>query len=317
AEIWRQVASFAGYAFSKAHSASYAVESYQSLYLKTYYPQEFMVAVINNFGGFYRTWVYFNEAKRSGARINLPCVNKSMNRTCIYGSDIYAGFVHIANLEVKTAETIIAERQRDGEFKSLEDFIRRVPAGIEQLVILIRLNAFRFTGKTKKELLWDAHILLGNTNRDNSMPMLFNEKPREFKLPQLEQTLLEDAYDEIELLGFPITLSSFDLLETSFRSEITASELINHVGRKIRILGDLVTIKYVHTVKGEWMHFGCFLDMKGEFFDSVNFPDSLKDYPFRGYGVYLILGVVTEEFGFPSITVEKMAKLPFRKDPRY
>jgi error-prone DNA polymerase len=83
------------------------------------------------------------------------------------------------------------------------------------------------------------------------------------------------------------------------------------------MLGNLVTIKYVHTVKGEWMHFGCFLDIHGEFFDTVNFPNSLKNYPFRGYGVYLVLGTVTEEFGFASITVEKMAKLPFKKDPRY
>jgi DNA polymerase-3 subunit alpha len=317
AEVWRQVASFAGYAFSKAHSASYAVESYQSLYLKTYYPMEFMVAVINNFGGFYRTWVYFNEARRSGATINLPCVNKSMHKTCIYGSDVYVGLVHIANLEAKTGETILNEREHKGEFRDLEDFILRVPTGIEQLVILIRLDAFRFTGKTKKELLWDAHLMLGKNTPENDMPRLFLEKPREFKLPELEQTKLEDAYDEIEILGFPITLTSFDMLETSFRSKITAHELINHVGKKIRILGNLVTIKYVHTVKGEWMHFGCFLDSQGEFFDTVNFPDSLKYYPFKGYGVYLILGVVTEEFGFPSITVEKMAKLPFKKDPRY
>jgi DNA polymerase-3 subunit alpha len=317
AEVWRQVASFAGYAFSKAHSASYAVESYQSLYLKTYYPQEFMVAVINNFGGFYHTWVYFNEARRSGASIHLPCVNKSVIKTCIYGSDVYIGFVHIGNLEGKIADTIVAERKNCGEYKSLEDFICRVPAGIEQLVILIRLDAFRFTGKTKKELLWEAHLLLGKNMREPDMPMLFTEKPREFKLPELEQTKLEDAYDEMELLGFPVTLSSFDMLETAYRSDITAHELLSHTGKKIRLLGNLVTIKYVHTVKGEWMHFGCFLDMQGEFFDTVNFPNSLKKYPFKGYGVYLILGTVTEEFGFPSITVEKMAKLPFLKDPRY
>jgi DNA polymerase-3 subunit alpha len=83
------------------------------------------------------------------------------------------------------------------------------------------------------------------------------------------------------------------------------------------MLGDLVTIKNVRTIKNEWMHFGCFLDTTGEFFDTVHFPDSLKQYPFRGYGVYLILGKVVEEFGFPSIEVEKMAKLPFKKDPRY
>jgi DNA-directed DNA polymerase III PolC len=317
AEVWRQVASFAGYAFSKAHSASYAVESYQSLYLKTYYPQEFMVAVINNFGGFYHTWVYFNEARRSGATIHLPCVNKSTYKTCIYGSNVYVGLVHIANLEAGIAELIITERQREGEFKSLEDFISRIPSGIEQLVILIRLDAFRFTGKTKKELLWNAHLFLGKNTGEKDMPMLFVEKPKEFKFPQLEQTALEDAYDEIELVGFPVSLSSFDMLETDYRSQIPATDLIRHTGKKIRILGNLVTIKYVHTVKGEWMHFGCFLDINGEFFDTVNFPNSLKKYPFKGYGVYLILGVVTEEFGFPGITVEKMAKLPFKKDPRY
>ena len=316
-EVWRQVASFAGYAFSKAHSASYAVESYQSLYLKTYYPQEFMVAVINNFGGFYRTWVYFNEAKRSGACIHLPCVNKSTYKTCIYGSDVYVGLIHIANLEANIAEALITERDNNGAYTGLEDFTNRVPAGIEQLVILIRLEAFRFTGKAKKELLWEAHLMLGKNTQPEDTLLLFREKPRTFVLPELEQTRLEDAYDEIELLGFPVTMSSFDMLETPYRGQLKAGDLIRNTGRRVRMLGNLVTIKYVHTVKGQWMHFGCFLDATGEFFDTVHFPNSLKTYPFRGYGVYLILGTVTEEFGFPSITVEKMAKMPFRKDPRY
>ena len=58
------------------------------------------------------------------------------------------------------------------------------------------------------------------------------------------------------------------------------------------------------------MHFANFLDDQGEFFDTTHFPQSLKHYPFKGYGVYLILGKVVEEFGFPSIEVEKLAKLP-------
>lgn len=76
-EVWRQIESFSGYSFCKAHSASYAVESFQSLYLKTYFPLEFMVAVINNFGGFYNTELYIHEARMCGARIEAPCVNKS------------------------------------------------------------------------------------------------------------------------------------------------------------------------------------------------------------------------------------------------
>jgi DNA-directed DNA polymerase III PolC len=316
-EVWRQIASFAGYAFSKAHSASYAVESYQSLYLKTYFPLEFMVAVINNFGGFYRTRIYVNEARRSGGKIHLPCVNKSHYKTCIYGTDIYLGLVHIVNLESSVADAIVENRLANGPYKSLEDFVLRVPAGIEQLIILIRLNALRFTGKQKKQLLWEAHMLLGKSNREYNNDLLFNERPREFKLPALEQTKVEDAYDEIELLGFPVSSSWFDLLKTKYNGNVYAGDLISHVGRTIRILGDLVTIKNVRTVKKEWMHFGCFLDARGEFFDTVNFPDSLRHYPFRGYGIYLILGTVVEEFGFPSIEVKKMAKLPFVEDPRY
>ncbi|MCA1747436.1 MAG: hypothetical protein LC655_07040, partial [Bacteroidales bacterium] len=125
-EVWRQISSFAGYSFSKAHSASFAVESFQSLYLKTWYPLEFQVAVINNFGGFYRTWVYVNEAQRKGGTIHLPCVNRSDLHTNIYGSDIYLGLVHLENLEYALAKRIVAEREQAGPYTSLEDFLNRV-----------------------------------------------------------------------------------------------------------------------------------------------------------------------------------------------
>ncbi len=61
--VWRQIESFSGYSFCKAHSASFAVESYQSMYLKAHFPLEFMVAVINNLGGFYSTEVHILEAR--------------------------------------------------------------------------------------------------------------------------------------------------------------------------------------------------------------------------------------------------------------
>jgi DNA polymerase-3 subunit alpha len=112
-------------------------------------------------------------------------------------------------------------------------------------------------------------------------------------------------------------MGHFDLLKTNFRGEILAKDLVLHLGKKVRLVGNLITIKYIRTVKGEIMNMGCFFDARGEFFDTVHFPDSLKKYPFTGYGVYLILGVIGEEFGFPSVTVEKLAKLPYIDDPRY
>ncbi len=315
-EVWRQIESFAGYSFSKAHSASYAVESYQSLYLKAHYPLEFMVAVINNFGGFYRTWVYVHEARRFGAKIQLPCVNKSTYKTTIYGTDIYIGFIHIMSLEYKIAQSIEEVRNADGPYTGLNDFVTRVNPGLEQLILLIRAGAFRFTGKRKAVLLWEAHMMINKSNHEETKP-LFSSPVRDFSLPDLVQGETEDVYDEIELFGFPVTMSWFDMLITPFRGEVMAMELMKYRGKKVRMVGHLVTIKYIKTIKNDWMNFGCFIDAEGNFFDTVHFSQSLKNYPFKGSGTYLILGKVVEEFGFPSVEVEKMAKLPVRPDQRY
>jgi DNA polymerase-3 subunit alpha len=315
-EVWRQVESFAGYSFSKAHSASYAVESFQSLYLKAHYPQEFMVAVINNFGGFFRTWVYFNEARRSGATIHLPCINKSQYKTCIKGSDIYTGFIHIDSLERQFGQSIISEREANGPFAGLDDFVERVNAGLEQMILMIRIGAFRFTGKSKAELLWDVHQLLRRSQPNGHHQSLFRSAHREFQLPRLVHNAVEDAYDEMELLGWPVSMTMFDLLQSDFRGEVKARDLVNNIGKKVRMAGNLVTIKYVRTIRKEIMHFAAWLDDKGEFFDTVHFPPALRTSPFKGDGVYLIAGKVVEEFGFPSVEVERMEKLPLVADPR-
>ncbi len=315
-EVWRQIESFAGYSFSKAHSASYAVESFQSLYLKAYFPLEFMVAVINNFGGFYHRWVYFNEARRCGANIMLPCVNHSNYLTCIRGKDIYTGFVHIDSLEQRVGHAIVAERETNGDFAGLEDFLSRVDAGLEQMILLIRIGAFRFTGQSKAALLWQVHQLLRRTKPNPHHQALFPAPVRNFSLPQLVHTGVEDAYDEMELLGWPVSMTMFDLLQDGFRGEIMARDMVNNIGRRVTMAGNLVTIKYVRTVKGEIMHFAAWLDTEGEFFDTVHFPPTLRASPFRGYGVYQVTGKIVEEFGFPSMEVESMMKLPLAPDPR-
>ncbi len=315
-EVWRQIESFSGYSFSKAHSASYAVESFQSLYLKAHYPLEFMVAVINNFGGFYPAWVYVNEARRYGAHIRLPCVNHSDYKTLITGKTIYLGFVHVKSLASKMVRHIARERLENGLFTGIRDFHERISPGPEQLQTLIRVGAFRFTGKPRKQLLWEASVICRKKkDKIPHSPELFPAPENHFRLPPLEESDLEKAYDEIELLGFPVTLSWFDLLQTNFRGEVFASNLLRHTGRKVRMVGQLVNIKTVRTTRNEWMHFAAWLDTYGEFFDTVHFPSILKNYPFRGNGTYLLLGKVVEAFGFPSLQVEKMARLPIRPDP--
>jgi error-prone DNA polymerase len=75
--LWQMIMSFAGYSFCKPHSASYAQVSFKSAYLRTYYPAEFIAAVISNEGGFYSTFAYISEARRMGLAILLPDINES------------------------------------------------------------------------------------------------------------------------------------------------------------------------------------------------------------------------------------------------
>ncbi len=330
-EVWRQVESFAGYSFCKAHSASYAVESFQSLYLKTYFPLEFMVAVINNFGGFYRTEYYFHEARMAGASIHAPCVNHSQYLTTISQSNIYIGFVHLQGLERTTSAKVVAERARGGPFRSLADFTNRVDVDSSQLDLLIRIGAFRFTGLSKCELMWEKNAVFNpkatkGLTRDAGVLSLFDEVPfgndnfgnEGFVLPQLEAGPFDQAFDEIELLGFPLC-SPFDLVENQAAAQegIVAEDLPKCLGRMVTLVGYYVTRKDVRTVKKELMHFGTWLDREGRFFDTVHFPNYLKTSPFRGKGIYRIEGRAVEEFGFPSVEVVKMEKLAWREDGRY
>lgn len=315
AEVWRQIESFAGYAFAKGHSASYAVESYQSLFLKAHFPLEYMVSVINNFGGFYRTEFYVHEARMAGAEIHPPCVNQGDYHTVIHGKDVYMGFMHLHSLEDKVAMRILEERNRGG-FLDFDDFIDRVPIGIEQISILIRINAFRFTGKTKRALLWDAHFKLDKKPPEEPTPSLFKPSRRAYELPPLHQSKLEDVYDQIELLGFPLG-NPFHLLKEEPDSSTLAEDLPELNTRNVRLYGYLVTTKDTKTTNGKRMYFGTFHDMTGKVFDTVHFPPVAAKFPFRGRGIYIVEGKVVEEFGFFSIEATSLIKADLIPDPRF
>ena len=307
--VWFEIESFSGYSFAKGHSASYAVESYQSLFLKAHYPLEFMVGVINNFGGFYKTEFYFHEARMNGGKIEAPCVNNSEYLTTIQGDRIYMGFVHLKSLETKIAQQIAVDRERNGLYQSLDNFLRRIDIGLEQLRILIRMGAFRFTGKDKQRLLWEGMLHLSRAKTKRKGEALFDMQPKEYPLPQLTHHGIEDAFDEIELVGFCLC-DPFQLLATPERGNTIARNLLQQIGKHVHIFGYVVTTKDTYTKTKQSMHFGTFLDCEGQVFDTVHFPDIAQKYPFRGRGFYEIRGKVVEDFGIPVIEVTQMHKSP-------
>ena len=348
-EVWRQIESFASFSFAKGHSASYAVESYQSLYLKAHHPLEFMVAVANNFGGFYHTEFYLHEAKRAGAIIEAPCVNTSEElcslgaadhgplpvgrtedrptaRSHQYKACIHLGLANVKSLTSETVQLLLNERTRNGIFADLQDLLHRVPLPVEQARILIRVGALRFTGKSKPKLLWDLTLL----HRPSSVSVgvdLFITKVEEPKLPDLQFYPIADAYDELELLGFPLC-DPFSLVDqhsepgnaqhvnVSTRN-ILAMEMSSCVGQRVTMLGYMIHVKTTTTTSGSYMSFGSFIDTAGDFWDSTQFPAVAAQYPFRGRGVYRLTGVVEEEFGHCALRTNSMEKLAWKPDPRY
>jgi len=352
-DIWRQIESFAGYAFAKGHSASYAVESYQSLFLKAYYPIEYMVATINNGGGFYRPEFYLHEARMHGAEICPPCINTSRAETIVKGRRIYLGLGLLYALEHNLIRHLLHERDQGGAFADMDDFMDRIPIGLESLILLIKIDTFRFTGVAQRALLWQAHMKLKKQERDGlgarrgsqrghgddqhsgqgdqrgqntgsdtalasygQQQRLFRPKTVHYVIPPLEYSALEQAFDQIELLGYPLC-DPFLLLQHPPQSSLMADQLQDHESKMVLIYGYLVTTKPTKTSKGAVMYFGTFLDRKGAFFDTVHFPPVAQRWPFRGRGVYAVSGKVVTEFDCTTIEVTRMEIQPIIQDPRY
>jgi len=321
-EIWTQIESFASYAFAKGHSASYAVESYQSLFLKAYFPLEYMVATVNNFGGFYRTEQYIQEARLKGAEVVLPCVNRSTYETTIKGKTIFLGFQHVAELGAKVIDALLLARKTQGEFIDFENFTHRVSVSLDQAIILIRINAFRFTEKSKHWLLWKAHFLLvaSRPERGGRVGLLSlfenKENTKKVTIPELDAVPYEDVLDEIEYLGFPMC-SPFELIDENERakSNMISADFEANLGKAVTLLGYLVHTKRT-TTKGrveQEMFFGTFMDLNGQFFDSVHFPLIAQKYKFKGLGVYLIRGKVSSDFGHLTLEAQYLMKVPYGK----
>ncbi|WP_418501800.1 DNA polymerase III subunit alpha [Flagellimonas sp.] len=313
--VWEQIESFAGYAFAKGHSASYAVESYQSLYLKCYFPLEFMVAVLNNGGGFYDMELYVHEAKMWGASILPPCINLSDHINVIHGRNIYLGLGNLRDLERPVIQRLLTERQLHGKFRDFDDFIDRVPISIEQLSILVRIDTFRCFGIPKKEVLWQAVFKTRAYGKRTRQNLLFKPRHRNFKLPQLPSHPIEDAYDQLELLGFPLC-GYYALMDGEPKSQLVYRDFPDHLNKKILVYGAMVHTRTNTTSKGEIMRFTTMLDLNGNFFDCVHFPQAMDQTPIYGKGIYACYGTVTEEFGHYSLEVLATKKQPLKPDPR-
>lgn len=310
-ELWHQIESFAGYAFCKAHSASFAVLSYQMAYLKTYYPAEFMAGVLSNGGGYYSSAVYISECKRLGLKVLLPCINESEYEYTGKGNEIRIGFVAVKNFDQSYADKIIAERKKNGRFTSLANFLSRVHLGYESAERLIKCGAMDSFKQTRPTLLRLLDIYFYNKKllEDENINLFANNTSKLEKevLTDKEFGIEETCYNEYEIFGYMVSHHPLDFFdEVNEKNIVKAADMQKYNGKKIKMIGWYMASKRVTTSKGGIMKF-LSLEDKTETFEAVIFPEAYKKYAELtiSMGPYLVEGKVDAESG-NNIIVEKL-----------
>ena len=156
-KIFDEMAEFAKYAFNKSHAACYAVLSYQTAYLKCYYPSEFMAAMLNSYlGNLDKVPVYIDECKSLNIEILKPDINISELKFTVDSGNIRFGLGSVKNVGIEPINVIVKERCENGKFESFTDFCERIAdKNVNKKCIesLIKAGAFDEFGKTRATLL--------------------------------------------------------------------------------------------------------------------------------------------------------------------
>lgn len=301
-ELWRQIESFAGYSFCKAHSASFALLSYQVAYLKTHYPAEFIASVISNGGGFYSAAVYIQEAKRMGLIIKLPCINRSNYEYTGIGKYIRVGLMTIKNLSANSIDKIVEERKENGKYISLPDFLIRTELAYEETSSLIKCGAMDCLKQTRPTLMRTLDIYL---NKLKIHDQLYNDLfiSEVFSLEKKIKTdknysVAERCRYEYEYFNFMVTGHPLNFYHKIIaRPEIIKSEnMKNYRGKNIKMIGWYMASKRIKTRKGDIMKFLSLEDLTGTF-EAVIFPRVYNQVAEKtmSMGPYILEGRVDEE----------------------
>lgn len=276
-ELWRQIESFAGYSFCKAHSASFAQLSFQVAFLKAHYPAEFMASVLSNGGGFYSPAVYVQESKRIGLNVKLPCINKSEYEYTGDGKGLRIGLMAIKNLSRNSIEKLIAERKENGKYVSLADFLIRTKLCYEETALLIKcgaLHCFKITRPTLLRFL-DIYIHHRKIFNENYNDLFMNDT---FTLERdvitdMNYSAEEICRNEYDAFGYMVTRHPLNFFSDWINDTriIMAKDMDKNRGKRARMIGWYMTSKRIRTKKGEIMKFLSLEDLTGTF-EAVIFP---------------------------------------------
>ena len=265
-KIFDEMAEFAKYAFNKSHAAAYSVVSYRTAYLKTYYPAEFMAATLNSFlGNLDKVPVYIYECKRLNIEILKPDINKSFTKFTVQDNKIRFGLGSIKNVGVSAIETVIAERIKNGEFKSFTDFCERIQSGTVNkkcIECLIKAGCFDSMSQTRATLLASFEKIMDTINNQgrnslaNQVTMFDIVEPEE--TVKYQYTVLKELDErellsqEKEMLGIYVSGHPLEKLREAISNQtnITSIQIKDLNEENSGNFKDGQTVKYAGTITG-------------------------------------------------------------------
>jgi len=261
-EIFAQVTAFSEFGFPKSHAAAFGLLAYQSAWMRHYYPIEFYVGLFNNQPmGFYSLDALGRDARRNGIRTLLPDVNHSRVECTAEGDDLRVGLGFVRGWGSDIAERIVNEREANGPYGSLLDFLRRTPATLKRPAIenLIWVGGFGDFGLTRRELLWQAGLWLGpETDADRSggredhaqTEMALDDPYASFSFPDLEAH--DQMIAEYRMLRFSAELHPLSLLHDALPAGTVTSDRLPDLeqGSTVQVAGLVTTRQRPGTAKG-------------------------------------------------------------------
>lgn len=287
--IFDDMIDFAKYAFNKSHAACYAIVSYQTAFLKAYYPNEFMAAlmtsVIDNTS---KVAEYILSSRQLGIKILPPDINEGEYAFSVSDGAIRYGLSAIKSLGRPTIEAIVIEREKNGPFSSLKDFLDRMNGEVNKRTVesFIKAGAFDGFGANRKQMMLAYSSIMDQVNQERKSSMsgqmsffdFMDEDAKadfEIRMPDVPEYTKEEILNfEKEVLGVYISGHPLDIYESLWRRYISATtadfeveeesdEIKISDGQKVTV-GGMITDKTIKTTKtGQMMAFITVEDLLG------------------------------------------------------
>lgn len=303
-KIYDEMIDFAKYAFNKSHAAAYAVVSYQTAYLKYYYPREFMAALMTSvMDNSDKVAGYIYACRQMGIQILPPDVNAGEGNFSVDGDGIRYGLAAIKSVGIPVIEALVKEREGNGKFKNLKDFVERMTGkGVNKRTIesFIKAGALDTLGGTRKQFMMIYVKIVDQISQEKKYSMtgqisLFDivseeeKQDYEIQLPDVgeyeKETML--AFEK-EVLGIYVSGHPMERYEEKWRKNMTATtldfQIDEETGRtKVRdgqreVVGGMITgITIKHTKTNKTMAFLALEDMLGTV-EIVVFPKDYEKY---------------------------------------